>query len=98
VRANVSESTLRVAFARKLPFKCEIIICPAKEILLLSGRRGDMDSRWRASKDPFLRQPSGPNIVRCGCLARSQTTKFSRSETVAATQGCQRRRRRTKVT
>jgi len=52
VRENVSESALRAAFARKLPFKCEIMICPAREIIKLS------------SKDPFSRQPSGPNIVR----------------------------------
>src|SRR5438132_6198938 len=29
VRENVSESTLRAAIAKKLPFKCEIMICPA---------------------------------------------------------------------
>ena len=64
VRKNVSESVVRAAIAKKLPFKCEIMICPAKEILALSGRRGDTDSPWRASKDPFSRQPSGPDIVR----------------------------------
>src|SRR6184192_3243813 len=52
VRANVSESALRAAIARKLPFKCEIMICPARDIIKL------------ASKDSFSRQPSGPNIVR----------------------------------
>jgi uncharacterized protein (DUF1697 family) len=52
VRENVSESALRAAIARKLPFKCEIMICPARDIIKL------------ASKDPFARQPSGPNIVR----------------------------------
>jgi uncharacterized protein (DUF1697 family) len=52
VRKNVSESALRVAIARKLPFKCEIMICPARDIIEL------------ASKDPFSRQPSGPNITR----------------------------------
>ena len=47
VRENVSESVLRAALARKLPFKCEIMICPAKEIVDLgkenpfSGERGD---------------------------------------------------------
>jgi len=50
VRANVSESDLRAAFARKLPFKCEIMICPARDIIKL--------------RDPFSRQPSGPDIVR----------------------------------
>ncbi len=51
VREDVSESALRAAFARKLPFKCEIMICPARDIIKL------------ASKDPFSQQPSGPNIV-----------------------------------
>src|SRR5438128_10416364 len=52
VREGAKESALRAAIARKLPFKCEIMICPARDIIKL------------ASKDPFSRQPSGPNIVR----------------------------------
>ena len=52
VRKDVSESTLRTAFARKLPFKCEIMICPARDIVKL------------VSKDPFSGQPSGPDITR----------------------------------
>src|SRR5438128_3726146 len=52
VRENVSESALRAGFARKLPFKCEIMICPARDIIKL------------ASKDPFSRQPSGTDITR----------------------------------
>lgn len=36
VRKNVSESALRAAIASKLPFKCEIMICPAKTIVDLS--------------------------------------------------------------
>jgi len=52
VRENVSESALRAAIARKLPFKCEIMICPARDILNL------------ASKDPFAGQPSGENMTR----------------------------------
>ena len=52
VREDVSESALRAAFARKLPFKCEVMICPAGDIIKLT------------SKDPFARQPSGPNITR----------------------------------
>jgi uncharacterized protein (DUF1697 family) len=52
VRKNVSESALRAAFARKLPFKCEIMICPARDIIKLT------------SKNPFARQPSDPNITR----------------------------------
>jgi uncharacterized protein (DUF1697 family) len=52
VRENVSESALRAALAKKLPFKCEIMICPARDIIKLT------------SKDPFSRQPSGPEITR----------------------------------
>jgi uncharacterized protein (DUF1697 family) len=52
VREDVRESALRAAIARKLPFKCEIMICPARDIFKL------------ASKDPFARQPSGPDITR----------------------------------
>jgi uncharacterized protein (DUF1697 family) len=52
VRKDVKESALRAAIAKKLPFKCEIMICPARDIIKL------------ASKDPFVRQPSGPDITR----------------------------------
>src|SRR6266487_704733 len=52
VREDVTESTLRSAIAKKLSFKCEIMICPARDVIKL------------ASKDPFARQPSGPDITR----------------------------------
>ena len=52
VRENVSKTALRAAIAKKLPFKCEIMICPAREIIKL------------ASKDPFTGQPSGERITR----------------------------------
>ena len=52
VRENVSESTVRNAIAKKLPFKCEIIICPARDIIEL------------ASTDPFAEHASGPDITR----------------------------------
>jgi len=51
VREDVSESALRNAIANKLPFKCEIMICPARDIIKL------------ASQDPFARQPSGADII-----------------------------------
>src|SRR6185369_13896803 len=50
-RKEVSESTLRTAIARKLPFKCEIMICLSRDILKL------------AANDPFLNEPSGANIT-----------------------------------
>lgn len=53
---NVSESILRREFAAQLAkgfgVKCEIMICPARDIIKLM------------SKDPFARQPSGPDMVR----------------------------------
>jgi uncharacterized protein (DUF1697 family) len=52
VREDVSESTLRAAFARKLPFKCEIMVCPARDIIKLT------------STNPFAQQLSGENITR----------------------------------
>jgi uncharacterized protein (DUF1697 family) len=52
VREDVNESTLRNAFAKKLSFKCEIMICPAHDIIKL------------AAKDPFSEQPSDLNITR----------------------------------
>ncbi|MEN3368719.1 MAG: hypothetical protein V7609_862 [Verrucomicrobiota bacterium] len=52
VRKNVSESTLRDAFGRNLPFKCEIMICPARDIIKLTA------------SDPFLGQVSGADITR----------------------------------
>ena len=52
VREDVSETVLRTAIARKLPFKCEIMICSARDIIKL------------VSKNPFSRQPSGPDITR----------------------------------
>ena len=52
VRENVSESTLRNAIAKKLPFKCEIMICSARDIIEL------------ASKDPFAEHTSEPDITR----------------------------------
>jgi uncharacterized protein (DUF1697 family) len=52
VREDTSESVLRAAIAKKLPFKCEIMICSERELINL------------ASKDPFSGQPSAPEITR----------------------------------
>src|SRR5215208_710145 len=51
-RQVMSESVLRAAIAKQLPFKCEIMICSARDIINL------------ATKDPFSGQPSGPDITR----------------------------------
>jgi uncharacterized protein (DUF1697 family) len=52
VSKNVSESSLRAAMAKKLPFTCEIMICPARDIIEL------------ASTDPFAEHASGPDVTR----------------------------------
>jgi uncharacterized protein (DUF1697 family) len=52
VRADVGESVLRNSFAKKLPFKCEIMICPGRDIINL------------ASMEPFSQQPSGADVTR----------------------------------
>jgi uncharacterized protein (DUF1697 family) len=62
VREKVSDSTLRAAFARKLPFKCEIMICQAHDILHLS------------ESDPFAGQPSGPDITHFVSVLHSPPT------------------------
>ena len=49
---DVSESALRAAIAKKLPFKCEIMICPAQDIINL------------ATNDPFADQPLSLKITR----------------------------------
>jgi uncharacterized protein (DUF1697 family) len=77
VREDVTEPVLRAAIARKLPFKCEIMICPAREIIKLtasdpfSGQRSgreprDVGRKSRADLQIERRanQPSGPDIVR----------------------------------
>ena len=52
VRENVSESALRTAIARKLPFKCEIMICPARESSISRRRIRSRDNPpARTSRD-----------------------------------------------
>ncbi|HME87712.1 MAG TPA: DUF1697 domain-containing protein [Chthoniobacterales bacterium] len=64
VRQDVSESTLRAAFAKKLPFKCEIMIVPARDVLKL------------ASTDPLARQPSGGDITRFASVLHKRPSKL----------------------
>jgi uncharacterized protein (DUF1697 family) len=65
VRKDMSESSLRAAFAGKLSFKCDIMICPAREILEL------------AAKNPFAKYPSEPTIIRfVNILAKPPSTSL----------------------
>ena len=60
VREDVSEAALRAAIAKQLPFKCEIVICPARDIIKL------------VAKNPFAGQPSGEKITQfVSVLAKS---------------------------
>jgi uncharacterized protein (DUF1697 family) len=60
VRKDVSEAALRSAIAKKLPFKCEIMICPARDIIRLT------------TNDPFSGQPAGEKITQfVSVLAKS---------------------------
>jgi uncharacterized protein (DUF1697 family) len=68
VRKEVSESALRAAIARKLSFKCEIMISPARDILKL------------AAKDPFSHEPSGPDITRFVSVATQPFRRPDRSD------------------
>jgi uncharacterized protein (DUF1697 family) len=52
VRENVSEFALRTAIAKKLAFECEIMICPARELIKL------------VSTNPFAGHPSRPDVTR----------------------------------
>lgn len=66
VRKDIDESVLRAAIARKLPFQCEIMICPGRDIIRL------------VSSDPFSGQPSGADIVRfVNVLGRRPPAKAS---------------------
>jgi uncharacterized protein (DUF1697 family) len=60
VRKDVSESDLCAAIAKQLPFKCEIMICPARDIIRLT------------TNDPFSGQPAGEKITQfVSVLAKS---------------------------
>ena len=63
VRKEVTESVLRAAIARKLPFKCEIMICPARDIIKL------------VANDPFANQPASPEITRFVSVLAKPLTK-----------------------
>jgi uncharacterized protein (DUF1697 family) len=52
VRENVSKKALRAAIVRELPFKCEVMICRAKEIVDLVG------------ENPFKGEPIGDGLGR----------------------------------
>ena len=66
VRQDVDEAILRRAIAKKLPFKCEIMICAGRDVTKL------------VSKDPFAGEPSGPTITRfVNVLARPLPRKPS---------------------
>lgn len=52
VRKPISQGNLRTELLRRLPFEADIMICPGRDIINL------------ATSDPFVNEPSGPDIVR----------------------------------
>ena len=61
VREDVSESTLRTAIAKKLSFKCEIMICPGKQIVDLARENpfsGDRDNDIDAHVSIMAKRPA----------------------------------------
>ena len=67
VRENVSESVLRAAIARQLPFKCETMICPARELLnlakenpLAGDRNDDIDAHVSIMRERLAKIPKLP--------------------------------------
>lgn len=63
VRENVTDSALRAAIAKKLPFKCEIMICPAKKVVDL------------ARENLFANQPSGEDFTRFVSILHNRPAK-----------------------
>ena len=60
VRKPISQANLRTELLRRLPFETDIMICPGPDIINL------------ATSDPFVNEPSGPDIVRfVSVLARA---------------------------
>ncbi len=68
VRNDVAEPVLRKKFAVQLAktfgIKCEVMIVPARDVLKL------------AAKDPFARQPSGPDITRFVSVMHKRPAKL----------------------
>jgi uncharacterized protein (DUF1697 family) len=68
VRNDVAEPVLRKKFvvqlAKTFGIKCEVMIVPARDVLKL------------ASKDPFARQPSGPDITRFVSVMHKRPAKL----------------------
>jgi uncharacterized protein (DUF1697 family) len=67
VRAGVKESTLSAAIARELPFKCDIIICRAKELLdlvkenpFVGERDDDVDAHVSMMRERLAKIPTLP--------------------------------------
>jgi uncharacterized protein (DUF1697 family) len=60
VGEEASEPVLRAALIRELRFPCEIMICPAHDLIRLIRR------------DPFSQQPCAPNIARFVSVAAKQ--------------------------
>jgi len=73
VREDVSEAVLRAALVRKLPFKCDAMICPAKEMLDLAGENpyeDDADKDIEAYVTVMAKRP--PNLPKLPIYAPNE--------------------------
>ena len=67
VREDVSETDVRAAIAKRLPFKCEIMICPAKELRDLANENpfagecsDDIDAHVSIMREGLAKIPKLP--------------------------------------
>jgi uncharacterized protein (DUF1697 family) len=58
VREDVTESSLCAAMAKQLPFKCEIMVCPAREIIRLATAHPFFRSTFRRKDNAVRECPS----------------------------------------
>jgi uncharacterized protein (DUF1697 family) len=63
IREEVDEKTLRAAIVRKLPFKCDIMICRAKEIVDLARDNPLKNERTDNDRRVFLTVMSKPPVL-----------------------------------
>src|SRR5437867_10288816 len=74
IREDVSESTLRAAIARQLPFKCEIMICPPKQNCRSNATRSILTTTVR-SEYHAIRERLAQTIAQTHCFRLTSNLK-----------------------
>ena len=54
VRTNIAQAKLRDELLRRMPFKAELMICPARELLLLAESPHELQTRSCRNAKPFV--------------------------------------------